>query len=75
MIDAKIKRINELAKKSREVGLTPEEEAERATLRQEYVAAFRESLKSTLDNTYIVDPEGNKTKVTQKYDPSKKDFS
>ncbi len=66
MTDERIKRINELAQKSREVGLSPEEEEERAKLRQEYVAAFRESLQSTLDNTYIVDGEGNKKRLSPK---------
>ena len=45
MEQAKIDRINELARKSRtEEGLTPEEKAEQAALRQEYVAAIRASL-------------------------------
>ncbi len=66
MTDERIKRINELAQKSREIGLSPEEEEERAKLRKEYVAAFRESLRSTLDNTYIVDEEGNKKRLSSK---------
>ena len=36
-----IKRINELAKKSKEQGLTEEEKAEQAKLRQEYIKKFR----------------------------------
>ncbi len=40
MEQAKIERINELAQKARgPEGLTPEEEAERAALRREYVDA------------------------------------
>lgn len=67
MEQAKIDRINELAKKSRTPeGLTPEEEAERAALRQEYVAAFRESLTAQLENTYIVEPDGTKHKLPKK---------
>jgi len=61
-----ILRINALAKKSREEGLSEAEKAEQQVLRSEYIAAFRSSLKSQLDNTYIVDADGNKTKLTQK---------
>ena len=60
MEQSRIDRINELARKAKTVGLTPEEEAERAQLRQEYVAAVRDNLRAQLDNTYIVDEKGNK---------------
>ncbi len=66
MIDDKIKRINELAKKSRETGLTEAEKAEQKKLRDEYIQGFKVSLKSQLDNMYFVDENGNKTKVTPK---------
>ena len=59
----KIERINFLARKSREQGLTEEEAIEQKALRAEYVAAFRESLVSTLDNTVIQRPDGTKEKV------------
>ena len=62
------KRINELAKKAREVGLTEEEKAEQATLRQEWLAAFRQNMISQLDNTYIVDEEGNEKPIRMKED-------
>lgn len=71
MEQKKIDRINALAKKSREVGLTPEEKEEQAALRAEYVAAFRRNLTATLDNTYLVDEKGNKTKLRQKKQPGK----
>ncbi len=61
--EAKIKRINELARKSKAEGLTNEEKAEQKKLREEYVAAFRRSLRAELDNTYIVNPDGTKTAV------------
>lgn len=61
-----IQRINELAKKSREVGLTEEEKIEQKKLRDEYIAAFRGNLKQTLDQTYIMDEKGNKTKLGKK---------
>lgn len=62
-----IDRINELAKKAKtEEGLTPEEHEERKILRQAYIDEFRKSLQNQLDNTYIVDHKGNKTKLKKK---------
>lgn len=66
MDQKKIDRINELAKKAKTEGLSPEETAEREILRREYIAGFRNSLLSQLDNTYIVDENGNKIKVKRK---------
>ena len=68
MDQIKIDRINELAKKHREMGLTPAEEAERHTLRQEYIAGFRRSLVGQLENTYVVDEAGNKRKLSPRQD-------
>lgn len=65
MEKSRVDRINELAHKAKTVGLTPEEEAERAVLRQEYLAAFRKNLRAQLDNTYVVDEKGNKRKLGQ----------
>lgn len=55
-----INRINELAHLSKERELTAEEKAEQAALRQAYVAAVRASLRSQLDNTYVLDPKTGK---------------
>ncbi len=66
MEQKKIDRINELAKKAKTVGLTPEEIAERDILRREYIDSFKRSLTGQLDNMYIVDEKGNKTKVERK---------
>ena len=67
MEQEKIDRINELAKKAKTPGgLTPEEEAERAALRKEYVAAVRANLTAQLDNTFIVEPDGTKHKLGKK---------
>ena len=67
MEQAKIDRINALAKKAKSPeGLTPEEEAERAKLRLEYVAAYRESLEAQLESTYLVGPDGVKRKLRKK---------
>ncbi len=68
MTEEKIARINALAKKSREEGLTEEEKAEQAVLRREYIDGFKRSLVGQLENTYIVEPDGTKRKVTKKED-------
>ncbi|MBE7027107.1 MAG: DUF896 domain-containing protein [Ruminococcaceae bacterium] len=61
-----IKRINELAKKSREQGLSDEEKAEQNTLRQEYIKRFRNGMENTLAGVYIMDENGNKKKIEKK---------
>ena len=51
-----INRINALSRKQRSPeGLTEEEKQEQARLRQEYLASFRENMKSVLDQIEIVD--------------------
>lgn len=66
MDQKKIDRINELAHKAKtSEGLTDEEKVERAQLRQEYINSVLGSLRAELDNTYIVDEHGNKTKLTK----------
>ncbi len=59
----KILKINYLARKSKESFLTDEEKAEQAELRNEYRNELKSSFKQTLDNTYILDDEGNKSKL------------
>ncbi len=56
-----IARINELAKKAKTEGLTPEELTERDKLRRIYIDSVKANLTGQLDNTYIVDSKGNKT--------------
>lgn len=55
-----IARINELAKKAKEEGLTETEKAEQKKLREAYLAAYRENLRSTLEQTVIVEPDGTR---------------
>ena len=58
MTQEKIERINELARKSRTAeGLTEEEKAEQAALRQEYRDSIKASLIGHLENIEIVDKE------------------
>ncbi len=66
MEQSKINRINELAKKKKTSGLTPEEQAEQRDLREEYILEFRASTQKILDNTYIEYPDGRKVKVEKK---------
>lgn len=66
MEQKKIDRINELARKSRAEGLTPEEAEEQKTLRAEYIAAFRQSLTGQLESLVIVDKDGNRTRPERK---------
>ena len=66
MTQEKINRINELAHKSKTVGLTDEEKQEQAVLRREYIDSFKASLVGQLENTYIIDEKGNKRKVQKK---------
>ena len=67
MKQEKIDRINELARKSKTAeGLTKEEKAEQAILRQEYINSYKASLISQLENTYVVDEKGNKRRLERK---------
>lgn len=54
----KINRINELSKKAKSTGLTVEEAKERTKLRQEYLTSFRSSMRKTIENVQVIDPEG-----------------
>lgn len=66
MEKSKIERINELAHLAKERELTEAEQAERATLRQEYIEDWRRSTVDVLENTYIVDEKGNKRPLARK---------
>lgn len=59
MTKEKIDRINELARKSREEGLTDEEKREQTELRYEYRSSVMANLKAQLDNIEIVDAPKN----------------
>ena len=53
-------RINELARKQKAEGLTPEEAEEQKRLREEYLAEFRANLVRTLDQTVVQEPDGTR---------------
>lgn len=65
-MDEVIARINALAKKAKEEGLTEEELTERDKLRRIYIDSVKANLVGQLENTYIVSPDGTKRKVTHK---------
>ena len=67
MEQAKIDRINELARRVKAgEALTEEEQAERAALRREYIDSVKASLTAQLDNTYLVEPDCTKHKLPKK---------
>ena len=67
MEQAKIDRINELARKAKSPeGLTDAERAEQAALRAEYLGEWRRSTLAALDNTYVQTPDGEKHKLKRK---------
>lgn len=68
MTKEQIARINELARKQKAEGLTEEEKAEQLKLRGEYINAYKQSLITQLENTYILEPDGTKRKVRRKDD-------
>lgn len=55
MEKAKIDRINELSRKSKEEGLTETEKEEQKLLRQKFIAEIRADLKATLESIEFVD--------------------
>lgn len=64
-MDKRIERINFLAKKAREQGLTEAEKAEQQKLREEYLADFRKSFRRQLENTDIKYDDGETVPLTE----------
>lgn len=58
MEHALIERINELARKSRAEGLTPEEKTEQQALRQQYLKEFRQGMEAMLEGVKLQRPDG-----------------
>lgn len=67
MTKLNIDRINELAKKSKTVGLTEAEKEEQQSLRQAYIQALRRNLRSQLDNIDVQEADGSITNLGEKY--------
>ena len=72
MEKAKIDRINELARKKKEVGLSDEELSEQAELRAEYIRDFRAQFGSVLENTVIQYPDGSRQTLPDRKKEQKK---
>ncbi len=66
MEEAKIARINELARKSKVAPLTEAELAEQKALREEYIESYRASLRGMLDGTVIQRPDGSRERLRDK---------
>lgn len=67
-----IERINELYRKSKAEGLTTAEAEEQKQLRTEYVQAFRDNLRGTLDTLKIQNPDGTIIDVKKRHDEKMK---
>lgn len=72
MKQEQIERINELARKSKTTGLTPEEKEEQKKLRAEYIASVRMNLRTQLDNINIQEKDGSIVNLSEKYGKKKK---
>lgn len=66
-MEQKIARINALYHKSQTEGLTEEEKAEQAALRQEYVANVRANLRGQLNSITIQREDGTLENLGEKY--------
>ena len=68
MDEKKIARINELYRKSKAEGLTNDELLEQKRLREEYIAAFRNNLRGTLESIKIQNPDGSMIDVKKRHE-------
>ena len=66
-------RINELAKKKREQGLTPDEQAEQKKLYKIYLGEIRTQFDKTLDNVSVKEKDGEVVPFKQAYLKKNKD--
>ena len=67
MNEDKIRRINELYHKSKAEGLTGAERKEQQVLRREYVDAFKQNLRSQLNQISIEEADGTITDLGEKF--------
>lgn len=68
-----LNRINELAKKKREQGLNPEEQAEQKKLYKIYLGEIRTQFDKTLDNVSVKEKDGEVVPFKQAYLKKNKD--
>lgn len=62
-----IERINALAKKSKEEGLTEEEKSEQQKLRRKYINVIKKNLRAELNNISIIEEDGSITDLGKKF--------
>ena len=60
-------RINHLARKSKTIGLTPEEKEEQQALRKQFLADFRANFTASLNTIDIQEPDGTIINLGEKY--------
>lgn len=68
-----LNRINELAKKKREQGLTPDEQVEQKKLYKIYLGEIRTQFDKTLDNVSVKEKDGEVVPFKQAYLKKNKD--
>ena len=66
-----LRRINELAKKKKTVGLTAEEQAEQKKLYKIYLGEIRQQFSATLDNVSVEEKDGTVVPFKQAYKKEK----
>ena len=66
-----IDRINELARKAKTEGLSPEEKKEQQKLRGEYIEAVKKNLRAQLNNVNIQENDGSITNLGEKHERKK----
>ena len=66
-----LRRINELAKKKKTVGLTAEEQAEQKKLYKIYLGEIRQQFSATLDNVSVEEKDGTVVPIKQAYKKKK----
>ena len=67
MDEKQVARINELARKSRMSGLTPEEKEEQEKLRAQYLREFRENMEQTLRSVRVQQEDGSVKPLRKKH--------
>lgn len=73
ILEVDLKRINELAKKAKTVGLTSSERKEQQALRKQYLKQFRNAFKKQLHGLTVIDEKGNDI-TPEKLKKEKKNF-
>ena len=73
IMDKTLKRINELARKKREQGLTEQEQKEQKELYKIYLGSIRTQFESTLDNVSVKTEDGKVVSFKEVYSKKNND--